>query len=281
MTYRHIVNEQQAQAYFRSLRERGVETIAMDFEGEYNLHQYGEKLCLIQIFDGQELAIIDPFPFETAQIKQIMENGAIMKVMYDSLSDQALLQKTYGSRINSILDLRPATDLLEFEKRDLGSVLEATLGIRIEKKKRFQRYNWTRRPIEDDAMEYALSDVLHLLELKDAILKRLLEQGAMDAFLLRNFLIQTKDFSGDRRPRIFKSGEFLRLPKDGKRLFEQVYDVRDRHARALDVPPDVVLNKQQMFGLAAGQIAPDDLEVNRRIPAATRIQFIDDLRNLL
>ena len=30
----------------------GITSIAMDFEGEFNLHIYGEHLCLVQIFDG-------------------------------------------------------------------------------------------------------------------------------------------------------------------------------------------------------------------------------------
>jgi ribonuclease D len=209
-----------------------------------------------------------------------MEDGNILKVMYDSLSDQALLQKEYNSHINSILDLRPASDLLQYEKKDLGSVLEKTLGIGIEKKKRFQRYNWTRRPIEEEAIEYALSDVLHLLRLKDAMLHSLLERKLMDDFLLKNLNLQNRDFGGDRKPRIFKSGEFNRLPKNGKRLFEQVYEVRDRHARDLNVPPDTVLNKLQMFALASGRAQPEDLSVNRRIPPDVRSRLIEDLRAL-
>ena len=34
--------------------------IAVDFEGEFNLHIYGEHLCLIQIFDGCDFYLIDP-----------------------------------------------------------------------------------------------------------------------------------------------------------------------------------------------------------------------------
>lgn len=37
----------------------GVQQVAMDFEGEFNLHCYGEHLCLIQIFDGAGFYLID------------------------------------------------------------------------------------------------------------------------------------------------------------------------------------------------------------------------------
>jgi ribonuclease D len=36
------------------------ERIAVDFEGEFNLHVYGEHLCLIQVYDGDVFYIIDP-----------------------------------------------------------------------------------------------------------------------------------------------------------------------------------------------------------------------------
>ena len=38
----------------------GLERIAVDFEGEFNLHIYGEHLCLIQVYDGKGYYIIDP-----------------------------------------------------------------------------------------------------------------------------------------------------------------------------------------------------------------------------
>jgi ribonuclease D len=39
----------------------GVASIAVDFEGEFNLHIYGEHLCLVQIYDGKDFYLIDPF----------------------------------------------------------------------------------------------------------------------------------------------------------------------------------------------------------------------------
>ena len=34
--------------------------LAVDFEGEWNLHRYGLHLCLIQISDGEKTFIVDP-----------------------------------------------------------------------------------------------------------------------------------------------------------------------------------------------------------------------------
>ncbi len=91
---------------FRSrLHKNKIELIAMDFEGEFNLHCYGEKLCLIQIFDGERFYIIDPFPISREELKRTLESRAI-KLFYDASSDRMLIYKQYGIKITSILDLK-------------------------------------------------------------------------------------------------------------------------------------------------------------------------------
>ena len=39
--------------------EKGVASVAMDFEEESNLHVYGEHVCIIQLFDGSCYYILD------------------------------------------------------------------------------------------------------------------------------------------------------------------------------------------------------------------------------
>ena len=41
-------------AYLARLRERQVSVIAVDLEGEFNLHAYGEHFCLLQVYDRRE-----------------------------------------------------------------------------------------------------------------------------------------------------------------------------------------------------------------------------------
>ena len=44
-----------------------LERIAVDFEGEFNLHIYGDQLCLIHIFEGKDFFIIDPRSNEVSE----------------------------------------------------------------------------------------------------------------------------------------------------------------------------------------------------------------------
>ena len=60
MNYIEIKSSLELRTYLKKFDEKGEHTIALDIEAENNLHAYGEKLCLVQIFDGVDSIIIDP-----------------------------------------------------------------------------------------------------------------------------------------------------------------------------------------------------------------------------
>lgn len=60
MNYLSIDSDEQIIKLLEQWKINGTQQVAMDFEGEFNLHCYGEHLCLIQIFDGQNFYLIDP-----------------------------------------------------------------------------------------------------------------------------------------------------------------------------------------------------------------------------
>ncbi|TVR03731.1 MAG: 3'-5' exonuclease [Spirochaetaceae bacterium] len=276
-----VISDSRAFSEYLSSLAHDYPTVALDIEGEFNLHQYGETLCLIQLFDGDRAAIVDPFPLSNEELQQLFEHPRIEKIMYDAMSDQSLLLKGYGSRIVSIVDLKPAVDLLEFEKRDLGSVLEAALGISVEKKKKFQRYNWTRRPIEPDAIEYALSDVLHLFQLRDVLFEELERRGLTAEYNARNRQVQEREIDVNRAPRLLRSNEVKRMPRTVRTRFEQIYQLRDRHARELNLPPDTVIVKASLFALARGEQQPAGLRPHARVPRAAHARLVAELTSLL
>ena len=57
--YTYIDNVEKLIVFRKYFYEKEINKIAMDFEGEFNLHSYGERLCLIQIYDGESYFIID------------------------------------------------------------------------------------------------------------------------------------------------------------------------------------------------------------------------------
>ena len=266
--------------FLKYLGARNIETLAIDFEGESNLHEYGEKLCLIQVFDGANFYAIDPLRIGKEALAELFENKKTLKLFYGSDSDLSLVYKQYGLKIKSVLDLKILVDTLGLEKKGLDSVLSAVLGKTINDKGKYQMYNWTLRPIRPEAIEYALGDVEHLFELRDELMKRIMAGNkCMD---LVNAIVRNRnEFDSKSIPTIFKSNEYRDLRGAEKECLKKIYDLRDGIAQKLNLPPNVVLEKRYLFELAKGDIRVEAIEFARRLSEKTREEVLGSLRELL
>ena len=59
LKYTEIATDADLNSLITDLTERRVSILAMDFEGEFNLHVYGEHLALVQVFDGSHFYLVD------------------------------------------------------------------------------------------------------------------------------------------------------------------------------------------------------------------------------
>jgi ribonuclease D len=241
--------------------------VAADIEGESNLHHYGERFCLLQLYDGNRPAVVDPMSVSIEPIKSFLESESIGKLFYDAASDRTLLYKTHGILLRGTIDLKVAVELLDMEKQGLDSVLQEALGIDPPaSKKKFQQYNWTKRPIAEEAVDYALRDVLYLFDLEEELFRRLEAAGKVDEFAAENARRDAIVPDLNRKPGVLRSRRFERLSKSRQRKFERLYGIREIYAERLDMPPNSVVANNDLFAVAAGKLALSDLRPNRRVP---------------
>jgi ribonuclease D len=242
--------------YLDALDKHNRKIIAVDVEAELNLHCYGEHLCLIQIFDLENEIIIDPFKFKNGEgIKRLFEKRDLLKIMYDSLSDAALLEAAYGIKLHSVLDLRPAVALLKYPKQSLAHILSEELGNAPLNKKSFQQYNWMRRPINKAAIEYAMGDVRYLFRLKDVLFDKLKNNGLLDTYILQNLMLQ--DGTNNKKVKLAKYEKakgYHRLDKNQQEMFKEIFILRDAFAKKLDKPPDYVFSNVKLLELCKNNI---------------------------
>lgn len=223
--------------------------IAVDLEGEFNLHIYGEHLCLIQIFDGKDFYIIDP------RSKAVSEKAVvafftcdIQKVWFDVQSDNSLIFKVYGITINNVFDVRALAKALGF-MGNLISLEEEFLKLNKDSvdKKKLQQTNWLKRPLTDEQIEYALSDVEYLLELKRVLLIAVEEKGVNKE---AEFLLH----SACKKPKISPPWSKLCSPrelnKEQRNALKEYFIARDVVAKRFNVPAYMVLDKHKIVELA-------------------------------
>jgi len=155
----------------------GSHAIALDTESN-SFHHYPEQLCLIQIATRHKVYIIDTISLkDLAPLKEVLVDDSIKKVIHGADYDIRSLDRHYGFRIRNLFDTSIAARFTGITQFGLAALTRDLLGITINKSKRLQRADWGRRPLSAEALEYAATDVRHLLTLQEILNQRLQTLG--------------------------------------------------------------------------------------------------------
>ena len=155
----------------------GSRDIAIDTESN-GFHHYPEQLCLIQIATRQRIYIIDTIVLkELDSLKEVLADDSIKKVIHGADYDLRSLDRHYGFRVRNLYDTTIAARFASMTRVGLATLIEDLLSVIIHKSKRLQRSNWGRRPLSSEALDYASTDVRHLLALREILDQRLRTLG--------------------------------------------------------------------------------------------------------
>ena len=97
----------------------------------------------------------------------MMESPETEIIFHDADYDLRMLDRDYGYHANRIFDTRIAAQLLNEPGIGLAALLEKYLGVKLDKK--YQRADWSRRPLIPEMLSYAAMDTKHLPELRDIL----------------------------------------------------------------------------------------------------------------
>jgi ribonuclease D len=158
-------------------RLRLAPLLAVDTEAA-SFHRYEDRIYLLQVSSRSETAVIDPLSVGTlAPLESILSDPAVEIVFHDADYDLRLLDREYGFHPNNIFDTRIAAQLLNEPGVGLAALLEKHFGLRLDK--RFQRADWSARPLSREMLEYAAADTRHLPELRDILREQLATRGRL------------------------------------------------------------------------------------------------------
>lgn len=277
--YTDITKNNELIALMQDLSERQVKLLAMDFEGEFNLHVYGERLCLIQVYDGSTFYLVDPLSIDTDIISRFLTIKNMLYMFFSADSDRSLVYKTMGTKMLHVYDVQHLVDVLDLPKKGLDGVLEAELGITVENKKRYQRQNWLTRPIEEGAKQYALGDVAYLFSLHEKLLEKIEKVGLTESLMFK-LASSSKDWDKKSVPGIFKTPAYKKLNASKKELYRKIVDVRETCAEELNVPAHFVIPKQDLVGLTEDTRRIRNLRFGGKVPRSMQERLIRDISSL-
>ena len=152
-------------------------TVGVDTEAD-SRHHYPEKVCLLQLSDGEQTYIVDPLAgLDYSALGGLFLDASVQKVLHGGDFDLRGLHRDFGFTFANCYDTSIAARFAGIERVGLASLLEELLDVHIPKDQRLRRADWSRRPLQEDALAYAASDVVHLPTLRDVLEERLRALG--------------------------------------------------------------------------------------------------------
>jgi ribonuclease D len=137
------------------------------------------ELCLIQIADSEEAAAIDPLApgiDMTPLMDLLTDNEDVLKIFHAGGQDVEIIYNITKRTPHPIFDTQIATMAVsQSEQIGYSNLVESWLGIVVDKGARFT--DWSRRPLTDRQIEYAIGDVTHLAKIFPKLLNRLKKTG--------------------------------------------------------------------------------------------------------
>ena len=140
---------------------------------------YYPLLCLIQVGNEDEAAAIDPLAdgLDLAPLLTLMtDNEDILKVFHAGGQDVEIIYNLTGKTPHPIFDTQIAMMAIsQSEQIGYANLVESWLGKTIDKGARFT--DWSRRPLTERQIEYAIGDVTYLAKIFPRMLKKLIKTG--------------------------------------------------------------------------------------------------------
>jgi ribonuclease D len=229
----------------------GIDTEFMS-EGRYRA-----LLCLVQVVaddpdapEGTRIALFDTLePLDATPLAEVLADPAIEIVLHAARQDVALLRRVWRTEVVNVFDTQVAAGFGgQGAQTGYGNLLGGVLRLHVAKTASYTR--WDARPLTAEQLSYAREDVLHLLELSDALHARLEQKGRLE--WAREECRRMEGASDERDPET----AFERLPRASsldprsRAVARELAAWRERTASAEDKPVGTILPDPALVEIA-------------------------------
>lgn len=220
---------------------------------------YWPKLCLVQVAAPGHAAIIDPLApgMDLSGFYDLLRRPNIVKVFHAARQDIEIFSLQGGVIPDPLFDTQIAAMVCGFGDAASYETLSRKIAhVEIDKSARFT--DWSRRPLSKRQLEYALSDVVHLCTIYEALAAEL--KRARRESWVEEEIATLKD------PALYRldpeqAWKRLKARTGNKRFLAMLASLaawREREAQARDVPRNRVIRDEALLEIAAHP--PEDAE---------------------
>jgi len=233
---------------------------AVDMEAD-SMHSYQEKVCLLQFTYNSNgvdnTVLLDPLAgADLSVLLPVLANPDIRKIFHAADYDIRCLFRDFKIEIHGLFDTMIASQLLGEERVGLADVLAKHFSIGLDKK--YQRADWSKRPLSQPMCEYAAEDTRYLQQLAEILENQLIDKDRLWWAQEEFALLEQARFQEKKGPAFLHFKGAGALPPRGLALLEELLIWRDGEAQRRNCPAYKVLGNKTLLSLA--QICPNSLD---------------------
>ncbi len=229
---------------------------------------YYPLLCVAQMACADEAVVIDALApgIDLAPFYALMANEKVMKVFHAARQDIEIIWHAAKLIPHPIFDTQVAAMVLGYgDSISYDQLVQRITGDALDKSHRFT--DWSRRPLSEAQLRYAISDVTHLRDVYLALVEDLKRRDRADWVEDEMGVLTSPDtyrMEPDNAWQRLKTR--VRKPKELAVLIE-VAAWREREAQTRDVPRSRVLKDEAIGDIAVhAPTSPDKLAHLRSLP---------------
>ena len=230
------------------LARHGYVTVDTEFLREQT---FWSKLCLIQMAGPQAEYLVDPMApgLDLKPFYDLMAHTGIEKVFHSGRQDVEIIYTQAGVIPHPLFDTQVAAMVCGFgDSISYVNLVKRITGADLDKSSRFT--DWSRRPLSQHQLTYALGDVTHLRDVYHHLKAELKKSGRTD-WLAEEMAELTTAETYIQNPD--ESWQRLKLRAKSRRSFAVLMELaawREKLAQAHDVPRARILRDEALYDIA-------------------------------
>ncbi|NQZ89122.1 MAG: ribonuclease D [Colwellia sp.] len=218
------------------------------------------KLGLIQVNDGENLALIDPVAVDDlSPFWQLLTDEKICKVLHACSEDLEVFLTAANCRPVNLIDSQIMMSFLG-HGLSMGYAAMVSHYLDIEVDKSESRTDWMKRPLTAKQLDYAQADVDYLFQLYPRIYKTLEQKGWLDAAKQESELLIEKKFTPIDESKLYRNIKLSwKLSPKQLYLLQYLASWRFQQAKSRDMPIGFIAKDHTLFALAVHN--PDNVGI--------------------
>jgi ribonuclease D len=228
---------------------------------------YWPKLCLVQIAGQDRFAAIDPLApeLDLKPLFDLMANPGVIKVFHACRQDVEIFYHLTGRTPAPIFDTQLAAMVLGYgDEVGYESLVTKIAKAKIDKSSRFT--DWSRRPLSDHQLSYALDDVTHLRVIYEQLQTELEEAGRTD-WAHQELADLTSAETYEQPPEL--AWKRVKIRSKDSRFIAVVQALaawRETEAQTRDLPRNRIIRDDLLMEVAANRpTSPEEIAKLRRV----------------